>query len=528
MEQIENTVDVLIAGAGPAGLMMACQLVLQHISFRIIDPKDSPAMHSGALIVHGRTLEIFHQMGLGEKAISEGIIAKKINIQFAHKKNIEIDMDDFGKQLTRYPYLLMLEQWRTENLLIAFLNEHGHNVCNGTALMTFSQETELVTAKIKHPDGTIEVVKSRFIIGADGHNSLVRSQMNIPFPGKTHLARLFITDCQASLPLPCGEIFFSFNSSYTVGCFPLRNERYRIDGLIPLLQERKEVHFDDVRNYFKVKIDSGIVLCNPQWFSVFRSHSRCADAFRKKCCFLIGDAAHVHSPVGAQGMNTALQDAFNLAWKLAFFIKGKAKEKVLDTYQAERRPLALRIIRYTDIAFNFMTAGSFLSGFFRMQLMPMLLPKLLIRFRENTTIRNYLFTSVSGIGIKYRHSLLSGSSSGNFPVHSPRPGERLPYLAYPEDGKSSMLGDGWGSQSFHLLIFGNQKLPHPFQLVVEEFSDVLSLKFIALDSRTRALYDRLGMKDEGCYLVRPDGYIAWRSIGFNALSLGNYLQNILK
>ncbi len=528
MEPIENTVDVLIAGAGPAGLMMACQLALQHISFRIIDSKDSPAIHSGALFVHAMTLEILHQMGLGEKAMSAGIIAKNITIQFNRKNKIEFDIDDTGNALTRYPYLLMLEQWRTENLLIAFLNERGHNVCNGTALMTLSQENEQVTAEIKHPDGITEVIKSRFLIGADGHNSLVRSQMNIPFPGKTHQARLFITDCEASLPAPSGGIFFSFTSSYTVGCFPLLNERYRIDGLIPLLQERKEVHFDDVRNYFKVKSDSGIALNKPQWFSVFRSHSRCADAFRKNRCFLIGDAAHVHSPVGAQGMNTGIQDAYNLAWKLAFFIKGKAKENVLDTYQSERRPLALRIIHHTDIAFNFITSGSFLSVFFRMQLIPVLLPKLLPRFLKNTAMRNYLFSSVSGIGIKYRHSMLSGISSGNFPVHSPRPGERLPYLTYTEEGKACMLGDELGSESFHLFIFGNQKLPHALQLVGEEFSDALSLKFIALDTGTRALYDRLGLTDEGCYLVRPDGYIAWRSTTFNALSLGNYLQNIMK
>lgn len=527
MEQIENTVDVLIAGAGPAGLMMACQLALQHISFRVIDQKDSPVIHSGALIIHARTLEILHHMGLGEKAINAGIIAKKINIQFKRKKNIEIDMDDVGKALTRYPFLLMLEQWRTENLLIAFLNEHGHSVSNGTALMTCTQENERVTSEIKHPDGITEVIKSQFIIGADGHNSRVRSQMNIAFPGKTHASRLFITDCEASLPASSGEIFFSVANTYTVGCFPLRNERYRIDGLVPFLQERKEVHFDDVSNFLKVKIDSGIVLNKPQWFSVFRSHSRCADAFRKKRCFLIGDAAHVHSPVGAQGMNTGLQDAFNLAWKLAFFIKGKAKENMLDTYQAERRPLALGIIHHTDIAFNFVTSGSFLSGFFRMHLIPFLLPKLLIWFQKNTALRNYLFTSVSGIGIKYRHSLLSGSSLGNFPFHAPRPGDRLPYLDYSVAGKSFMLGDGLGSQSFDLLIFGNQKLAHPFQLVIDEYSDALALKYIALESGTRALYDRLGLQDKGCYLVRPDGYIAWRNTAFHALSLGNYLQNFL-
>ncbi len=528
MESIkETTVDVLIIGAGPAGLMMACQLALHNISFRIIDKKTSPAIYSGALIVHARTLEIFHQMSLAEKAMKAGTTAKTINIRFNHQKNTDIDISEFGKGLTRFPNLLMLEQWQTENLLIEFLNEHGDTVENNTTLLAFTRENTRITSKIQKPDGTIEVIKSSFLIGADGNNSLVRTQLNIPFPGKTHHVLLFITDCKSSLSLPANVIFFSFATDYTAGFFPLPDNRWRVDGLIPVIQQKDEVHFDDVSNFFGSKNHSGIDLNHPRWFSVFRSHSRCARSFIQNRCFLVGDAAHVHSPVGAQGMNTGLQDAHNLAWKLAFYIKGKASEDLLSSYQEERRPLAMNIIRYTDFAYSFMTTDFFLTRFFRLHLVPMLLPMLVRRYNKNTKLNSRIFTSVSGIGIKYKRSILSGLSAGNFPHHAPKSGERLPYLTYKMDGKTYTLYDELNATALHLFVFGKQELPEPFQRVIDKFSDVISVKYIACQTGTQHLFKSLGLENEGCFLVRPDLYIAWRSLDFNAIAFSKYLQKFL-
>ncbi|MDP3431628.1 MAG: FAD-dependent monooxygenase, partial [Bacteroidota bacterium] len=221
MVQNDSTIDVLISGAGPAGLMMACQLALHNISFRIIDKKTTPVMHSGALIVHARTLELFQQMGIAEKALKAGIIAQTINIRFNQPESYTLDISDLGKDLSRFPFLLMIEQWQTENLLIQFLKDRGHSVENNSTLVDFTPEKDLVTSEIQKPDGTVEIVKSKFLIGADGNNSLVRTKLNIPFPGKTHLARLFITDCEAQLPFHSNEIFFSFTTTHTAGFFPL-------------------------------------------------------------------------------------------------------------------------------------------------------------------------------------------------------------------------------------------------------------------------------------------------------------------
>ncbi|MDP3913034.1 MAG: FAD-dependent monooxygenase [Bacteroidota bacterium] len=526
MVQNDSTIDVLISGAGPAGLMMACQLALHNISFRIIDKKVSPVMHSGALIVHGRTLEIFHQMGIAEKAIETGIIAQTINIRFNQPENFTLDISDLGKDLTRFPFLLMIEQWQTENLLIQFLKDREHSVENNSTLVNFTPEKDLVTSEIQKPDGTVEIVKSKFLIGADGNNSLVRTKLNIPFPGKTHLARLFITDCEAQLPFHFNEIFFSFTTTHTAGFFPLPENRRRVDGLIPVIQQKEQVGFDDVSNFFYSDIHSGIKLLNPQWFSVFRSHSRCAQTFRQNRCFLVGDAAHVHSPVGAQGMNTGLQDAHNLAWKLAFYIRGKASENILESYQEERRPLAQKIIRSTDFAYSFMTSNSMPVRFLRLKLAPLLLPIFLRKFKNSTRLRNRIFTSISGIGIKYKQNLMH-DSVGNFPDHAPKPGERLPHFVYEMGGKTCSIYDGLDSITYHLFVFGKQILPEPFRLVLEKYSEVISVKYISCEPGTQHLFKSFGLEYEGCYLVRPDLYIAWRSRDFNAEEFGKYLDQII-
>lgn len=520
--------DVLIAGAGPAGLMMACQLALHKIRFRIIDQRSSPDRYSGALIIHARTLEIFHQMGLAEKAIQNGIIARGINLRFNHRKNYSLDISSFGSTLTRFPFLLMTEQWQTEAMLKQFLKEHGHEVEEQITLSGFNQQDDCVCSKITRSDGTVEKINSHYLIGADGKDSLIRNQLKIPFPGKTQHTRLFITDCQAQVPVSEEEIFFCFASDITSGFFPLKERRWRVDGLIPFIQH-KEVSFEEVERFFKSKIHSGIALYDPDWFSVFRSHSRCAEFFRIGQCFLIGDAAHVHSPVGAQGMNTGMQDAYNLAWKLAYCIQGKAKEKLLDSYEQERRPVALNTILYTDKAYAFMTKDAPFTRFLRLYLLPRCMPMILSWLNKTPKLKDRIFISISGIGISYKKSILSSiTPEEEFPSYSPGPGERLPYLPYSRKGRSYSLHNGMDSSHFYLLIFGRRILPQMFQSVLVKFKHVLSPRYIAFNVDTRIVYQKLGLKETGCYLVRPDMYIAWRSHDFNGEELNDYLETILQ
>jgi 2-polyprenyl-6-methoxyphenol hydroxylase-like FAD-dependent oxidoreductase len=522
-----NKTDVLISGAGPAGLMMACQLALHGISFRIIDKKASPEFHSGALVVHARTLEIFEQIGLAEKAIQNGIAVRTINIRFKNKRSLKADFSRIGRDLTRFPFILLHEQRHTEHLLKEFLDSRGHTVESNTELLTFSQGNDLVAAKIRKPDGSTELIESLFLIGADGHDSSVRSRLNIPFPGKTHRSRLFVSDCTARVPMPRREILFVFAPGHTVGFFPLRKDRWRIDGIIPAFRHKKEISFDEVKIFFGSETHSEIELHHKQWFSVFRSQSRCAGSFRKNRCFIVGDAAHLHSPVGAQGMNAGIQDAQNLGWKLAMIIRGKAAITLSDTYQQERRPLALSITRKTDLLYSFMTTKSFIAGLLRLHLVPLLLPLLLSRIRNSTSLQTRIFKSVSGLGFKYEHSLITASD--NFRGDSgTRPGKRLPCLAWETGGRSNSLHDGLDSLTFHLLIFGKLRLPDPYQKVIERYGDVISVKYIKSDPSTRHVFKSLGLDNQGCYLVRPDLYIAWRSRDLNAENLISFLEKFLE
>lgn len=402
MEKVKYDVDVLIIGAGPSGLMMACQLLMHNITFRIIDKKDAPAMNSGALILHARTLEILDELGLAKKAIEAGSIVQSICISFNSPKITSIDISKAGFGLTRFPFFLMIEQWRTENLLIDFMKARSCNLESSTELVSFTNNNDFVTSEVSTASGEIKEIKSRFLIGADGTNSIVRQKLGIPFPGKTHQQRLFITDCEVKLPIPGKEILFSFTDSYTLGCFPLGGNSWRIDGLIPSIQQKDNASFEDVKYFFDSNQDYGIKLQNPQWFSVFKSHSRCAESFRKKQCFLVGDAAHVHSPVGAQGMNTGMQDSYNLAFTLALYMQGKGTDDLLDIYEKERRPIALTNIRYTDFAYFLLTSGSLIAKISRQYLFPLVLPFFKGRLEKKTLIQTYLFKALSGIGSKKR------------------------------------------------------------------------------------------------------------------------------
>lgn len=524
----DKPLDVLIAGAGPVGLMMACQLALHKIKFRIIDKKTSSPRYSGALIIHARTMEIFHQMGLAEKIMNTGIIARTIHMRFNRQKNYSLDISNFGKGLTCYPFLLLSEQWQTEQLLKEFLYEQHHQVEQGISLTGFKQQDGLVYSEITGPDGSSQMISSRFLIGADGKDSFVRNHLKIPFPGKTQSSRLFITDCQARLPLSDREIFFLFTPEITSGFFPLKNSRWRVDGLIPVIQHQ-EVNFEEVGHFFFSKSQCEIELHRADWFSVFRSHSRCAGSFAFNHCFLMGDAAHVHTPVGAQGMNTGMQDACNLAWKLAMYIHGKAGEKLLDSYQQERRPVALNAIRYTDLAYSFMTTNSFIAKYARLHLLPLLMPRILSWFHQKQELRKRIFVAISGIGISYKNSpRFSSMSENGFAAHAPHPGDRLPYVGYEKNGSQYALHNDLSLTHYTLLVFGSPMLPQRFQRVLFKYKAIISIKYLDENKDTRAVFDQLGLTKQGCYLIRPDMYVAWRSHDFNAEQLNEYLENVLQ
>ena len=521
-----NIPDVLIAGAGPTGLMTACQLSLYGIPFRIIDKKQYPAAHSGAMIIHARTLEIFQQMELAEEMIMSGRVVNGISIYFNGKLKSRLNLSDKAMGVSAFPYILMLEQSKTEQLLLKFLQQRGHEVEWETELVDLTLKELEVEAIIRLRDGNLETVNPKYLVGADGGKSRVRSLLNVPFKGSTHNIRLMVMECVADVELPAGELSFFFTKQATAGFFPLTDGRWRIDASFQHIKSNKhQLSFDEIAGVFNRKINFSANIRDPQWFSVFYSHGRHASHFMLNRCFLTGDAAHLFTPVGGQGMNTGLQDAYNLAWKMALVLKNQMVPQALETYETERNPVALRIYRISDRYFRLAASGRLHLNIFRISLLPLLL-KLFFRIMDVKFAGDYIFKKISGVGLSYKLNLLNVDASKNIYITAPKPGNRLPYCSYKENGKVVSVQQKVHSTRFLLLIFGDRTNAGLLQTAVKDYLDVLTTLFIPFGPETSELYVLFGINSEGWYLIRPDMYIACRSDGPGAEELKDYLHTL--
>ena len=529
MAETEIETEVLIVGAGPAGLMMACQLAIQGIRFRIIDKKEQPTTNSGALIIQARSIEIFNQMGIAQKFIKEGINANNINILFNGKQHYKMSVKNIGSGLSMFPYLLMVKQEKTEKLLTDFINDRGFYIERGFELIKFIQDSIGVTAELQKPDGSSESLKTKYLIGADGGKSTIRKQLNIPFIGKVHQKSLFIIDCKADIKTSEDDIFISVANNTISGFFPLSDGKWRIDGTIPTKLNRKgTLTFDDVEEHFSERTRMETKLYDPEWFSVFYSHQHHATTFQKDKCFLIGDAAHIQSPVGAQGMNTGLQDAFNLSWKLAFVLKEKSNHTLLNTFTKERLPVAKNTARTTDHIFNMLTSDGFINKTFRNHFFPFIIKTFFPIVEKRNLISRYIFKSVSQTGIHYRESTLSHKPFISFfPSINLRPGDRLPYVLINENGSKVNIQERVKATSFHLFIFSISLLSENNLKKIEKYRNVLTSEIILKSELTKSLYKSMGLKKKGFILVRPDLHIAFQSDTLNFNQLEKYLNQFM-
>ncbi len=522
---IDNSIDVLIVGAGPAGLMTACQLAIHQIPFRIIDKNSSSSTNSGALIVQARTLEIFEQMGISGDALSEGVVAGSINIIYNGKKITSTSINDLGGTLSLFPFLLMLEQSKTEKLLLNFIGDRGYSVEREVQIQGFTQEDERVTSVVILPDGSEQVIYSKYIIAADGSTSTIRNILNIPFEGKSYPKSIFIVDCKAESDLSPDEISFAFSKSSVAGFFPIKGSRWRIDSnLPPEYENQQKLTFDVVEQNFQRWTQMNIHFQSQQWFSVTRSHQKYAKSVRFQNCFLIGDAAHVHTPVGAQGMNTGLQDANNLAWKIAFVIKHRAKPSLLDSYSSERLGISKGFARYADVVFRVLTSGNSGVKFFRSYVLRLFFMVLFPLISRLKIFRRRFFKSISQININYRGSILSYRESRfNFFHAAPKPGDRLPFFNLPEGGKNISIYEKLDPASFNLLVMADF-LPDEVKQTGEQFN--LRVLLIPNIPETVSVYKQLGIKKTGYYLIRPDMYVALKSANLNTLHLKRFLKQV--
>jgi 2-polyprenyl-6-methoxyphenol hydroxylase-like FAD-dependent oxidoreductase len=403
----------------------------------------------------------------------------------------------------------------------------GHDVEWETELVDLTPGSQAVTATLRNPRGDTESVTADWLIGADGVQSRVRRALGIPFNGRTYPHEFFVLDCKVSWSLPADEMYAAFSRESFGAFFPMPGGRCRVMSILPPeLEGRDEIGFEDVRTELPRRLCVDITLSDPGWISLYRAHHRYAASFQVGRCFLAGDAAHIHSPVGAQGMNTGLQDAYNLAWKLALVIAGQLRPEVLATYSGERLPVARTLVRTTDRVFAITVSENSLVRLAPMYVAPRVLP-LAVKLPP---LSSFAFKAVSELGIRYRRSPLSRHASwGRFPYHAPKPGDRLPYVMVEDAGEPTNLQDKVDGTRFCLLVFdGIRRDGRPAALVTDiaEHDSIMSVHHVPFSAMNRSAYRTFGISGDGYYLVRPDSYIACRSADLDGRHLVGYLRRL--
>lgn len=499
--------DVLIVGAGPTGLALACQLIRYGIDFQIIDKNETTTPHSKAIGVQARTLEIYEQIGLAEKLIAEGTLATRAQIIVGGKIRGEVFFGEYGKGMSPYPFFLFVEQGIHERILNDFIESHGKSVTWRTEVESFTQNEDGVSALIKNPDGTSQEVNAKYLVGCDGAKSLTRHSLGLEFSGGT-LERLFyVADVQIDWDFAHGAFCVCLARESVTAFFPMRGaeNNYRIVGTFPEGHERGEgeILYEEVERQIVADTELELDITKVNWFSVYKVHSRSVNAFSKGRCFLAGDSAHIHTPAGAQGMNTGIQDGYNLAWKLAFVLKGEASPKLLDTYNEERLPNAKRLIQTTDRFFLLGASKSWLAAFIRTRVAPYIANFV---FRQSA-LRKRLFPLVSQIGINYRGSSLA-KNIGSFKIKA---GMRMPWFEI--DGAS--VYERLCEPMFHLIVFGSVTMPP-----IDDLDGRLEVIKLPLSNEVAELFG-----SEGAFIVilRPDNYIGFISHTITIDEVKSYL-----
>jgi 2-polyprenyl-6-methoxyphenol hydroxylase-like FAD-dependent oxidoreductase len=494
--------DVLIVGAGPTGLVLALWLTKLGVKVRIIDKTAEPGTTSRALAVQARTLELYRQLDLADAVVAKGHHVPAVNLWVKGEAAARISFDAVGSDLTPYPFLHIFPQDQHERLLIERLEALSVRVEWQTELIRFSEDQGRVVAYLRGPDGHEADCEASYIAGCDGAHSTVRETIGTGFPGGTYRHIFYVADVEASGLALNGELHIDLDEADFLGVFPLAGKgRARLIGTVrdQRAERADSLTFKDVSdraiNHLKVQVEK------VNWFSTYHVHHRVTQHFRKGRSFLLGDAAHVHSPVGGQGMNTGIGDAINLAWKLAAVLAGRAGDKLLDSYEAERIGFALRLVATTDRVFSFATAEGKIADILRTRVAPMVIP-MAAAFEP---VREYLFRTVSQVMLNYRQSPLSQGAAGH--VHG---GDRLPWV--PVDGADNFAT--LATMDWQVHVYGSAS---------SELAEWCAAQDLPIHSfGWRSEYEKVGLARDALYLLRPDSYVALADASGDASALERY------
>ncbi|MBS0334938.1 MAG: FAD-dependent monooxygenase [Proteobacteria bacterium] len=498
---------VLIAGAGPTGLVLALWLTKLGVAVRIVDKLPAPATTSRALAVHARTLELYRQMDLTDAVLASGHQTPAVHLWVGGEERTAVSFANVGGDLTPYPFLHIYPQDQHERLLIERLAALGVAVERGVEVVGFADTVESLTVRLRHADGREETADAAFLCGCDGARSAVRHGMDAHFPGGTYRQVFYVADVEAKGPPMNGDLNIDLEAADFLAIFPLAGEgRARLIGTVREGEgpDPGELRFEDVSD--RAIRDLKVEVTRVNWFSTYHVHHRVTDRFRQGRAFLLGDAAHIHSPAGGQGMNTGIGDAINLAWKLAAVLAGRAPDALLDSYEAERRAFAIRLVRSTDQGFSIATAEGPVADLVRTRLVPIVLPAA----AKLEVFREFAFRTVSQITLNYRDMPISEGKAGQV-----QGGDRLPWVGG-EGGPDNFAP--LARMAWQVHVYG----PASRELAAWCESRRLPLEVFPWTDACAAR----GLKAGAAYLLRPDTYVALADPSGSAQALEDYFRRL--
>jgi 2-polyprenyl-6-methoxyphenol hydroxylase-like FAD-dependent oxidoreductase len=544
--------DVVIVGSGPTGLMAAALLSRCGVSVRILDKSQQQAHESRAFGVQARSMELFLNMGLADELLNRGLIATGMQV-FVDGENMGgFNFDDIGRPDTPYSFLLMVPQWDIEAILVEDLRRLGVEVEHDVEVTGFEQSSQSVVVHAKNAVGANFDVSCSYLIGADGAHSIVRKTLGLRFEGAAYPQGFLLADCKITWPFDYDHMRLFLRGRALAVYLPLKGKDVgRIIAIDPVASQKdapieaqggSELSLDEVESALREASARDIKLSDPVWTSRYRIHHRGVNKYGEGRVFVAGDAAHIHSPAGGQGMNTGLQDAANLAWKLALVLKGHAPGQLLDTYHSERWPVGQKVLNYTDKLFAGMSSQ---SGWVA-RLRNMLVPLLAATLSRSGTIRARAFHFISQLGIHYHESNFVHDASSSDASRAWREGlaagRRAPNALIARNRDVFGLAQGYG---FHVLALSRTPLSReeirslseklgglPSSLGIELQTHIIAHSLIGRDKRisqaeSPQVFQAYCLTDDipqALFFIRPDGYIAYRTDSLDVEGLGEFIR----
>jgi len=527
---------VLIVGAGPAGLMMAGELGRFNIPCRIIDKKPESTQGSNATWIQTRTLEIFDAIGIADQFVRIGHRCEAINFYADGEMQSSLPLDQLD---SCYPFILMLPQSKTETLLNKRLIDFNIKVERLVELIDIETTNDGVISTLKLADGSIEKVTSNYLIACDGATSKIREKCHIPFSGKDIQEQFMVADARMMSFLPTNEIhvFFDkgtiFPDKGTIfSAFPWGEKNYRLSANLYSGHPRQIFTEHEVKEIVAERTYGNYVVEKVSWVSPFWIHSRIVDQMQQQSIFLVGDAAHIHSPASGQGMNTGLQDAYNLAWKLALVIQNKSDAGLLETYHAERYPVISHVVQQSEYLTNLVLFDKKFPSYLR---------KFSKNIANNKNVKK-ISMSLTQLDLKYENSSIIEATTEKL-KNSPQPGERASDVIFDE---SKHLYRYFSSTQHNILLFtginiAENKLKELLLLkekLTIKFENVIKILLISSEivpeisnvilDVNNSIHQQYDLKSQAIYVLRPDQYIAYFSSKPELDLIENFLKKYLK